>query len=146
VPQKLPPELNQPGNAGPSKLILIGEDDLDDQELFKEIFDSVQENIQLEFVSNGMEVIQYLENCNENLPCLIILDYNMPELSGADILQRLQGNPAYDKIPKIIWSTSGSSIFKEKSIEFGATAYVIKPSNVTELKEVAHYMLSYCQI
>ena len=127
------------------RLVLIGEDDLDDQELFREIFSAADESLVLEFVSNGASVISYIDNCDDNhMPCLIILDYNMPELNGADILEKLQANSRCGKIPKIIWSTSGSDMFKKRCLELGASAYVIKPSNVSDLKEMAHFMLSFC--
>ena len=138
---------NPPATTGQSspKLVLIGEDDLDDEELFREIFSAANERLDLEFVSSGAAVISFLERCDEHrLPCLIILDYNMPELNGADILERLKTNERCANIPKIIWSTSGSEMFKKRCLELGAAAYVIKPSNVTDLKEMAQYMLSFC--
>jgi CheY-like chemotaxis protein len=128
-----------------NKLVLIGEDDLDDQELFREIFSSIDTKLDLQFVSNGAGVISFIENCEEHrLPCLIILDYNMPELSGADILELLQKNNRCKDIPKIIWSTSGSEMFKKRCLELGASAYIIKPSSVSDLKEIATHMLSFC--
>ena len=145
MPQTPPPEPSAAPRSQAPKFVLIGEDDIDDQELFTEIFDTVKENVELRFAKSGLEILQYLENCQgKDLPCLIILDYNMPELNGAEILEKLREKKEYDHIPKIIWSTSGSKVFREKSLEFGANAYIIKPSNVNELKEVASYMLSYC--
>jgi CheY-like chemotaxis protein len=143
VPQTPPPEPILPAQDSSPKFILIGEDDLDDQEIFREIFSSIREEIQLQFVQNGTEVLNYLENC-EILPCLIVLDYNMPELSGADILEKLKENSRYEKIPKVIWSTSGSNIFRERAIELGATDYIIKPSNVSELQNLATYIAGLC--
>jgi CheY-like chemotaxis protein len=130
-----------PGNG--SKTILIGEDDLDDQEFLKEIFSSIGEAFTYEFVFNGGKLLEYLEKA-EHLPCLIVLDYNMPELNGAEILAQLKKNDRYNSIPKIIWSTSNSTTFKEKCLELGANDYVVKPSNVSDLKDIARYMLSFC--
>jgi CheY-like chemotaxis protein len=142
VPQSHPSnKAVTPGND--TKTILIGEDDLDDQEFLKEIFSSIDESFTYEFVFNGGKLLEYLENA-EHLPCLIVLDYNMPELNGAQILSKLKSNSRYDSIPKIIWSTSSSPTFKEKCLELGANDYVVKPSNVSELKNIARYMLSYC--
>ena len=130
-----------PGND--AKTILIGEDDLDDQEFLKEIFLSIDQSFTFEFVFNGGRLLEYLEK-TQHLPCLIVLDYNMPELNGAEILVQLKKNTRYESIPKIIWSTSNSPLFKEKCLELGANDYVVKPSNVSDLKDIARYMLSYC--
>ena len=127
------------------KFIVIGEDDKDDQELLTEVFSSIDEQIRLIFVDSGKQVLSLLEKLdNEHLPCLILLDYNMPGLNGADILKELNGNGRYMHIPRVIWSTSGSETFKNKCLELGALDYVIKPSNVKDLVEVAQYMLSVC--
>jgi len=128
-----------------SKLILVGEDDLDDQELLKEAFVSVDDSFALIFASNGPEVLTLLENCDDKgLPCLIVLDYNMPGSNGAEILKELKRNSRYDSIPKIIWSTSRSHTYKDICLELGANDYLVKPSNVNELVDICRYMLSSC--
>jgi len=74
----------------------------------------------------------------------LILDYNMPELNGADILQSLKNKSRYDGIPKIIWSTSGTETYRKKCLELGANDYLIKPSRVSDLVQAIQYMISYC--
>src|SRR5678816_3409905 len=95
--------------ALPSKFILLGEDDPDDQELLTEVFSSIDNSFTLLFVNSGQEVLSALEKLkDEQQPCLIVLDYNMPGLNGADILRELGTNERYKHIPRIIWSTSTS--------------------------------------
>jgi CheY-like chemotaxis protein len=128
-----------------SKSIILGEDDIDDEEFLKELFSSVDGSFSLTFIHNGREVIEYLAGlADEQLPCLIVLDYNMPAVTGAEILQELQKQSRYDDIPKIIWSTSPSDMFRKKCLESGADDYVIKPSSVHELLETIQYMISFC--
>ena len=70
--------------SGHSKYIVFGEDDLDDEELLKELFESVDTSFDLVFINNGKQVIDFLQAAPPNaLPCLIILDYNMPGSNGA---------------------------------------------------------------
>jgi len=84
------------------KLILIGEDDIDDKEILEEIFSSMDSLIKLTFISDGQKLVSFLENATpENLPGLIILDYNMPHLNGAEILRSIQQNEKVKNIPKI---------------------------------------------
>jgi len=82
---------NSPAPGTNTKLILIGEDDLDDQELLKEIILSIDGSYSLEFASNGPQLLAYLnKNAVGHLPCLIVLDYNMPGSNGAEILKELE--------------------------------------------------------
>jgi CheY-like chemotaxis protein len=142
VPQKVEPQ-----EAGTAKFVLFGEDDLDDQELLREVLMSLDDSLRLLFANTGDQVLSVLSKLETNqLPCLIVLDYNMPALNGADVLQRLNETRRYDSIPRVIWSTSGSESFKRVCLELGAVDYVIKPSNVREMKEVIRYMLSLCMV
>ena len=141
------PQKNGPTPQFASKFILLGEDDIDDQELLKEIFASVDGSFRLLFANTGEQVLSALSKLNdEQLPCLIVLDYNMPVLNGADILKVLNNESRYAGIPRIIWSTSGSEIFKNTCLELGANDYLIKPSNLKEMADIVRYMLSVCMV
>ena len=138
-------EIKLAGRDSASKFILLGEDDIDDEELLKELFSSVDGSFSLTFINNGKQVIEHLHSLADNqLPCLILLDYNMPGLNGADILNVLKTQPRYAGIPKIIWSTSQTDTYRKKCLESGADDYIIKPSRVNELVETIRYMLSFC--
>ena len=129
-----------------SRFILIGEDDLDDQEILQEVFNKLDASIPLVFVNNGDGVLNLLESlADDHLPELIVLDYNMPGMNAAEILRELMNYPRYADIPRIIWSTSASETFKKKCLELGATSYQVKPSTIHGLTEVATYMLSFCR-
>ncbi len=142
MPQKV--TLEGPGRK---RFILLGEDDPDDQEMLKEVFSAIDNSFILFFVNNGKEVISALEKLqNDQMPCLIVLDYNMPGLNGAEILKELGGNERYMGIPKIVWSTSGADKFKQTCLQLGAQDYVIKPSNNNDLEKIARYMLSICEV
>ena len=135
------------GGEPPSKFILLGEDDADDQEMLKEVFASIDDSFILFFVNNGKEIFSALEKMrNDQMPCLIVLDYNMPGLSGADILRELGTNERYKNIPKVVWSTSGSEKFKNLCFQLGAMDYIIKPTNIDELEKAARYMLTLCLV
>jgi CheY-like chemotaxis protein len=144
VPHHLTPD-NLKNKNGDPKFILIGEDDIDDEELLKELFSSVDNSFSLQFVENGRQVVERLSTLPDDLlPCLIILDYNMPELNGASILKELKEHRRYNQIPKIIWSTSQTETYKKKCLELGADDYIIKPSRVNDLLDTIRYMISFC--
>jgi DNA-binding response OmpR family regulator len=125
--------------------ILIGEDDADDEELLKELFASVDGGFSLIFINRGRKLLDYLHKAAKNgLPCLIVPDYNMPELNGEEILKELKKDSRFATIPKIIWTTSQSSTYRKRCLDAGADDYVIKPASVNELVETIRYMISFC--
>lgn len=146
----MPPDEPSPANENnPSsgKFILLGEDDVDDEELLREVFSTIDTSLSLLFINNGRKLVEAIRAMEDrHLPCLIVLDYNMPEYNGADILQELKKERRYDHIPKIIWSTSGSDTYKNLCLSLGASDYLIKPASVKGLAEAARYMLSFCII
>src|SRR3954467_13793621 len=77
---------------------------------------------------------------------LIILDYNLPQLNAEEILKILNAHQRYDSIPKIVWSTSNSAIYKSKCINLGAGEYLVKPRDMVSLVETAKYMFSFCNL
>jgi CheY-like chemotaxis protein len=125
--------------------ILLGEDDADDEELLKELFASVDDAFALVFINNGRRLVDYLYSTPDHgLPCLIVLDYNMPELNGEEILKQLQTNARFARIPKIIWTTCQSDSYKRRCLDAGADDYIIKPASVNQLVETIRYMTSFC--
>jgi CheY-like chemotaxis protein len=133
-------------SSNSSKLILLGEDDIDDQEFLKEMLASIDNSYELKSIGNGEKIISYLESLNvKDFPSLIILDYNLPELNGAEVLENLRSLKRYDHIPKLIWSTSNSAVYRSLCLELGAADYIVKPSDVASLTEVAKYMLSFAK-
>jgi len=131
-------------NKLPDKQILIGEDDIDDQEILEEIFLSIDPSLNVTFINDGEKIVSYLQNASsEDLPGLMILDYNMPHLNGAEILKSIQQDQRVKNIPKIIWSTANAAGFKNICLQLGACEYLVKPSSFTELKSMIRGMLSF---
>ncbi len=126
-------------------MILIAEDDEDDREFIKLAFEKVSAKHRLHIADNGQEAINYLLLLPKNdLPCLIVLDLNMPVLNGLQTLETLNKNPKFHKIPKVIFSTSDSVEDKARCLSKGATEYMVKPSDMTEIVKTVGNMLRYC--
>ena len=127
------------------KIILIADDDLDDQELLHEVIVKIEKDAQIHTTSSAKETIEYLRNCNvEMLPSLIIIDYNMPDLTGAQLTEIISQNDLYKDIPILVWSTSNSSVYQAECLQKGARRYFHKPFDFLEVEEMARQMLNYC--
>lgn len=135
--------ISRPGNC---RSIFLAEDDIDDQEFLKEALLSIDPAIELVSFSSGLKFMHHISQLDDNaLPSLIILDYNIPEMNGAEILSKLN-EPRYASIPKIVWSTSDSHLYHQNCLSFGASAYLVKPSSIMGINEIAKEMLGYCQL
>lgn len=127
------------------KWILIGEDDMDDKEIIEEAFAEIDPSVKIQFVCNGEILLSYFDGkSNKIIPSLIVLDYNMPGLNGAEILKCLNSNLRVKNVPKIIWSTSGATRYKSICLQLGAEDYLVKPATIAELENTVKYMLSFC--
>lgn len=63
----------------------------------------------------------------------IILDINMPRMNGFEFLHKMRADVAYASIPIIMLTTEGQDEDKDKAVELGATAYIVKPFKPTQL-------------
>ncbi len=89
--------------------IFLADDDGDDQELLKDAFFTIDASINFHLAENGKAALHYLKSLpTANLPCLIVLDYNMPELNGAEVLKIIANEEKFIDVPKVIWTTSSS--------------------------------------
>ena len=129
-----------------SRTIFLAEDDVDDQEFLTDALLSIDPAINLISFSSGLKFINRLTETEDGqLPCLIVLDYNIPEINGAEILAQLRKIDRFAAIPKVVWSTSDSQLFRENCMACGAKAYLVKPSSINGIKEIAKEMLRFCE-
>jgi CheY-like chemotaxis protein len=91
-----------------------------------------------------MQVMEYLFKMEKDLPCLIILDYNMPVVSGLEVLEKLAKIPHLQNVPKIVWSTSNSLTYQNKCLQTGALKYIVKANDLHGLKMIALEMIAAC--
>ena len=125
-------------------LILLADDNLDDQSFIRDAFSFVNANVFLKIMDSGYDMLQYLKLMSDaDLPSLIVLDYNMPKMNGAEVLEILLREKRYKNIPKIILSTSFYQMHIDHCIKIGADGYLIKPDNLFSWKKIALNMLEY---
>ena len=124
--------------------ILLAEDDLDDQELFADALTEIDPSIHLLTFSSGKKILKHLQNLeNDQIPEMIVLDYNIPEINGAEILKKLEEDHRYDPMVKVVWSTSNSPTYQNSCLQLGAKAYFVKPSNIVALNEMVKQIISF---
>lgn len=114
------------------ELILLVEDDIDDQGLFKDALWEIDKNIQLVIASNGVEALQKIRTNSAMIPDYIFMDLNMPMMNGIQCLTEFKKIPFLKNIPIVIYSTSSYPKDAEEAKTAGAFQYMIKPFSFPE--------------
>ena len=109
-----------------SRTILILEDDADILEALAAVAED--EGLHVAAAANGQEGLRVLASIGA--PCLIVLDWWMPVLSGREFLERLQADPAMRTVPVVVMTAS------DIAPPPGVAAFLRKPFSVSRLLEV----------
>lgn len=131
---KLRPHLQR---FGPKKILIV-DDDLDLRETFDLAFR--QEDYDVLSAKDGAEAMDIL-NClsEEDLPDLIILDYQMPRMDGVTFSHLKAQDLKLAPIPVVLLSASGDK--PEVRAKTLADAYIEKPLELNRLLELAHHFI-----
>jgi CheY-like chemotaxis protein len=121
--------------------ILVADDDPDDQEMLVERFRELHPDAGVQLVANGYQVLDYLRNCpTEQLPEVLVVDYKMPGITGAEVLQAIQHEERYRDLPKVVWSTSNNQEYIDKAMNSGADKYFTKPHDMRGLNKMVEFL------
>jgi len=115
------------------KRIVIGEDDKEDVDLFKEVLADLAFEAELNVALNGIELMEMLEE-GELFPELVFLDLNMPLKNGMLCLKEIRANELLKRIKVVILSTSSHQDQIKAAYDQGADFYVTKSVNYTDFK------------
>lgn len=120
--------------------IFYVEDDVDYAFFMRSAVEEVKDTLNLAIVEDGSEALSRLQAFAESKtkPKLIMLDLNLPGLSGLDLLKFIRDIPYLKSTPVILFSTSDNPEDVKASIEFGANAYLTKPDGYDSLVKCVH--------
>jgi len=119
-----------------SNTIVVVDDDADDQFLIRNVFEQTNPAIEVVTLSDGDEVLPYL-NKQRVLPELVLLDLNMPRLNGIHTLIKLRQDNRFTTLPIVIYTTSSNPLERAKALASGASDFITKPSDYTDLVKLA---------
>ena len=121
--------------------IFYADDDIDDQQIFKEIISEIDRKDVVLTLNNGNEVMNILK-AGTYIPHLIFLDINMPVKNGFDVLKEIKADEDLRSISIIILSTSRNENSILQAKELGAALYIAKPSSYYWYKKILRSVLS----
>ena len=117
------------------KAILI-EDNIAEAKLTKYAFSAVAPTTELVHCNSGASFFEILENTPPEQIAYILLDLNMPAISGFDVLKMLAAHQDWSWLPTIILTSSSNQKDVLYSYELGANAFVTKPIMIDEFNHM----------
>jgi DNA-binding response OmpR family regulator len=128
--------------------ILVVEDDPDDVFFVREAFAAAGMAAALSVARDGKEAVECLLGRGafaqrRLLPSAVLLDLNLPRLSGLEVLEWRQTQPMVKRVPVIVLTSSRSNEDVSRAYDLGANSYLIKPISVEEQREMVKTIRRY---
>jgi CheY-like chemotaxis protein len=127
------------------RTILYIDDDPDDREILCSAVKEMSSEVNVIEAENGIKALDYLNKAKNtgHLPCLILLDLNMPMLDGKQTLVRIRQDDSFEKVPVIVYTSSNNpndKIFFDRQ----GVLLITKPPNILFLRKIVERLLNYC--
>lgn len=128
-------------------MVYLVDDAADYRFLVQQVFKLFLPQYPLRLFADGMELIQSIEAPTDlsgaELPKLLLLDVDMPKLSGTQTLERLQKYPAWQFVPIVMLSNRADDSFVSACYERGACSFLHKPLDLEQMKTVMGLLCHY---
>jgi len=118
-----------------NKPILLVEDDRIDVMTIKRALKEINVMNWLEVAGNGEEALVFLKNPENEKPCIILLDINMPRMNGIEFLCVIKQDKILKRIPVVVLTTSQEEQDRVDSFDLGVAGYMIKPVDYGQFVE-----------
>jgi CheY-like chemotaxis protein len=109
-----------------SKPILLVEDDTVDAMTVERSFKELRITNELIHRVDGEDALNYLRRDNSQIPCIVLLDLNMPKMNGIEFLKIVKNDELLKKIPVIVLTTSKEEQDKVESFKLSVAGYILK--------------------
>jgi len=138
-------------NLGP--VVLIVDDSENDLLLMRRAFKKADFDLPYITVPGGEQALAYLRGEGEYndrdqypLPTVLLLDLNMPGMSGFEVLRWVRAHPAFHRLYVVILSASMRKEDVETSFDLGANGFLVKPADLLELIELMKRLRDWIHI
>lgn len=124
-----------PVNISEQAIILLADDNATDVQLTQRALRAANLHNPVHIVSTGEEVIEYLTGAvhakcsGARVPLLILLDLDLPDLTGFEVLEWIRARELLAEVPVVIYTGSENAADANRAQHLGANSYWVKPSN-----------------
>ncbi len=139
-PPRYPEGVDSPSHSGPQAgdegVILVVDDDASTRALFSVVLASLGPVVE---ASGGEEALRL---AGERAPSVVVLDNNMPDRTGLEVLVDLRARPATARVPVIFVTAVSDVPERVRALEAGAHDYLVKPVDLDELRARVRSLLT----
>lgn len=128
-----------------NKTLIHIEDREEDILLVKRVLEKQFANVDVVSIADSEKVMHEIKNGSflKRRPFMLLIDINMPKISGIELLEELESRKEYNRVPRIILSSSTHPTDLENAYRFHANSYVEKPKSFSNLKETLVTTVNY---
>jgi len=129
--------------------IVVADDDEGDRYLIQKAMEDIGVNGDVHFFEDGQLLVERLTRqltapSNESrLPCLILLDLNMPRMDGRETLKIIKNHPDLKEIPVVVLTNSKNQDDIDGTYRNGANSFFTKPLNYSGLVDLMKLLKTY---
>lgn len=120
--------------------VLLVEDNPADADLVEEALEEAQLDCELRVMRNGQQAIELIESLEsggvQEMPDLVLLDLNLPKVTGDVVLERVRSSPRCREAKVFIISSSDAPADRERAMKLGAIGYFRKSSNLADFMKI----------
>ncbi len=120
----------------PNKAILLVEDDQVDIMTILRALKEIHVCNPVVSMENGEAALEWLSRPGGELPCIILLDLNMPIMNGIEFLRLVKQDERLRRIPVVVLTTSEEQEDKVRSFDLGVAGYMAKPVDYRRFVEI----------
>lgn len=124
--------------------VLVVDDDEEDFMLLSSHIKQCQQNVSLSYASDGEKAIQKLND--GLLPDLIIIDVQMPQMDGYELLVWLMNSEAWSYIPVVVWSGAISDSEIKRYYQAGANSLLLKHDAYQDMETFCRHWFKLVQL
>jgi CheY-like chemotaxis protein len=132
------------------QVILYAEDEESDAFFVQRAFKQADISQRIVVVPSGTAAMDYLSGAGEYadrsrypLPCLVLLDLNMPGVSGLEVLKWIRATPTLSTLIVIVLTSSNQESDIHRAYAQGANGYLVKPGDAGEIVPMARAIKDY---
>ena len=118
-----------------SGILLVEDDEIDAQTVRRALSELGVKN-PLRRVKNGEEALAWLRDSANGKPGLILLDLNLPVMTGLEFLQAAKGDPRLRSIPVVVITSSRLDEDRLSSFDLSVAGYMVKPTEYAQFVDV----------
>ena len=125
--------------GGKMPVIVIVDDRVTNRDILAKLAGSLEEHTVVQAFENPHGALEWL---SDNTPDLIITDYKMPAMDGAEFIREVRSRPLCSDVPVIVVTVYEDRDFRYKALEAGATDFLLSPLDHFEFKARAQNLLT----